>query len=415
MNEMLNQLGQQAKESSKTLKSASSQDKNQALQAMADSLREQTEDILSANQKDVDQAVKNNTSPTMIDRLRLSAERINNMASSLEDLIQLEDPIGKVESMWTAESGIRIGKQIVPLGVVGIIYEARPNVTSDAAGICFKSGNAVILRGGKEAFESNKAVIKALHQGLKTTPFPPQVVQFIEDTTREVTTEFMKLNQYLDLLIPRGGAGLIQAVVEHASVPVIETGTGNVHVYVDASANIDMAVDIVVNAKTDRPSVCNAAESVLVHKDIAPDFLPALEKALSPHQVELRAEKTANKFLSNTIEASEDDFSTEFLALILAVKTVNSLDEAIDHINHYSTGHSESIVTSDYTSSQRFLQEVDSAAVYVNASTRFTDGGEFGFGAEIGISTQKLHARGPMGVQELTSNKFVIYGDGQIK
>lgn len=337
------------------------------------------------------------------------------MASGLEGVKSLKDPIGIVNQMWTAESGIQIGQQTVPLGVLGMIYEARPNVTADAAGLAFKAGNSVILRGGKEAIESNKSIVKVLQQALKENKLPEHSIQLVEDTSRQTSTKFMQLNRYLDVLIPRGGAGLIKAVVENATVPVIETGTGNCHVYIDKSADLEMAVKIAVNSKTNNPSVCNAAETLLVHEDIAEQALPALEKAFNEHKVALRAEARAQEFLSQAESANEEDFQTEFLDLIMAVKVVSTLDEAIDHINHYSTGHSESIVSSDYFSSQRFLKEIESAAVYVNASTRFTDGFEFGFGAEIGISTQKLHARGPMGLNELTSTKYIIYGDGQVK
>ena len=317
--------------------------------------------------------------------------------------------------MWTNEAGLRIGQQTVPLGVIGIIYESRPNVTSDAAGLCFKSGNVVILRGGKEAFHSNKAIVEVLQKGLESTSFPKEVIQLVEDTARETAREMMQLNRYLDVLIPRGGANLIKTVVENATVPVIETGTGNCHIYIDRTADLKMATDIIVNAKTSRPSVCNAAETLLIHEEVAEDFLPVIEQALTDWNVELRADEAAQAIFTQSIPATEKDWETEFLDYILAVKVVSSIDEAITHINHYSTGHSEAIVTSEYNASQQFHKEVDSAAVYINASTRFTDGFEFGFGAEIGISTQKLHARGPMGLPELTSTKYIVFGEGQIR
>lgn len=409
------ELGQEAKKVERLLSQASTQEKNKALIEMADSLLNDKPVILEANKKDTDTAKETGISDTLLDRLTLTDERIEAMAEGLKDIAQLPDPIGLVDSMWTNGAGLKIGKQTVPLGVVGIIYEARPNVTSDAAGLCFKSGNAVILRGGKEAFHSNLAIVNSLRRALKKCDMPEAAIQLVEDTSRETSREMMQLNKYIDVLIPRGGAGLIQAVVEHATVPIIETGTGNCHVYIDKTADREMAKDIIVNAKTSRPSVCNAAETLLVHESLAESILPLIEKELSAWDVELRADEKASQFLEKAVPATELDWETEYLDYILAVKVVASLDEAITHINQYSTGHSESIVTNDYQSSQRFHKEVDSAAVYVNASTRFTDGFEFGFGAEIGISTQKLHARGPMGLEELTSSKYIVFGDGQIR
>jgi len=412
---LLVELGENAKKASKVIAQASAKEKSTALQSMAQALLDQKEDILAANKRDTTKAEEQGIAGSFLDRLVLDEKRITSMADGLKSVADFKDPIGYVNEMWTNEAGLQIGQTTVPLGVVGMIYEARPNVTADAAGLAFKAGNAIILRGGKEAIESNKAIAKALQDGLSQTEIPETTIQLIEDTSREVSTEFMKLSRYLDVLIPRGSAGLINAVLQNAAVPVIETGTGNVHVYVDESADIDMAVDIVVNSKTQRTSVCNAAESLLVHGNISEDFLPALQKGLAKHKVELRADEKSRKFLDKAIEVSDEDYYTEFLDLVMSVKTVGSVDEAIDHINQYSTGHSESIVTKDYASSQKFLKEVDSSTVYVNASTRFTDGGEFGFGGEIGISTQKLHARGPMGVNALTSTKYIVYGNGQIR
>ncbi|WP_368645567.1 glutamate-5-semialdehyde dehydrogenase [Alkalibacterium putridalgicola] len=413
--ETLIELGKKAKQAERQLAQASSKAKNEALLLMAEGLLNDTDKIIEANKKDTETAKENGISESLLDRLTLTKERVEAMAQGLKDIAKLPDPIGLVESMWTNDAGLRIGKQSVPLGVIGIIYEARPNVTSDAAGLCFKSGNVVILRGGKEAFNSNLAVVTSLRASLKGSTLPETAIQLVEDTSRDSANEMMKLNRYLDVLIPRGGANLIKAVVENATVPVIETGTGNCHVYIDQSAQLDMAKDIIVNAKTDRPSVCNAAETLLIHKDVAENYLPVIEEALNEWKVELRADEAAQKHLKAFTPATEADWETEYLDYILAVKVVDSLDDAIEHINTYSTGHSEAIVTNDYFAGQRFHREVDSAAVYVNASTRYTDGFEFGFGAEIGISTQKLHARGPMGLPELTSSKYIIFGEGQTR
>lgn len=409
------ELGKKAKLAERHLAQASSKEKNDALLLMADGLLSDSDTIIEANKMDTERAKANGITDSLLDRLTLTKDRVEAMAQGLKDIAKLPDPIGLIDSMWTSEAGLRIGKQSVPLGVIGIIYEARPNVTSDAAGLCFKSGNVVILRGGKEAFNSNLAVVTSLRQALSKSSLPETAIQLVEDTSRDSANEMMKLNRYLDVLIPRGGANLIRAVVENATVPVIETGTGNCHVYIDKAAQLEMAKKIIVNAKTDRPSVCNAAETLLIHKDVAGDFLPVIEQALNEWNVELRADEKAQRHLKDFKPATEEDWETEFLDYILAVKVVDSLDEAIDHIDRYSTGHSEAIVTDDYFASQRFHREVDSAAVYVNASTRYTDGFEFGFGAEIGISTQKLHARGPMGLPELTSSKYIVFGEGQIR
>lgn len=411
----LHELGKQAKTASQALSQASTQEKNQALLAMAGALTQQSEQIIEANKKDINSAKENGVKDSMVDRLILNEERIQAMADGLADVAKLPDPVGLVKQMWTTDAGIQVGQQTVPLGVIGIIYESRPNVTSDAAGLCFKSGNAVILRGGKEAIHSNQAIVRVLQSALAETALPKEAIQLIEDTSRETAREFMQLNTYLDVLIPRGGAGLIQAVVENATVPVIETGTGNCHIYVDQDAQKEMAKDIVVNAKVTKPAACNSVETLLIHEDVAEDFLPVIEEGLAPFNVELRADEKASTFLKEANAATEEDWETEYLDFILAIKVVSSLDEAITHINHYSTSHSEAIVTDNYFAGQKFQREIDSAAVYINASTRFTDGFEFGFGAEIGISTQKLHARGPMGLPELTSTKFIINGEGQIR
>ncbi|MGX7352130.1 gamma-glutamyl phosphate reductase [Enterococcus canis] len=411
----LQQLGQQAQTAARSLALLSTQTKNHVLQQMTQKLRQNQQMILTANQRDLDQAQANGVKETMLDRLRLTAERIEAMAQGLEQVAALPDPIGEVDKMWRNEDGLQIGKQHVPLGVVGMIYESRPNVTTDAASLCFKTGNAVILRGGKEAFHSNQALVTLLQDCLREAELDPAAIQFIDDPSRETAQAFMRLNGYLDVLIPRGGAGLIKTVVATATVPVIETGTGNCHIYVDDAAQLAMATRIIVNAKTQRPSVCNAAETLVIHEAVAAEFLPVIEAALAPFNVELRADERAITYLQQAVPATEADWGTEFLDYILAVKVVASLDEAIAHINHYNTKHSEAIITDNYFHAQRFLNEIDAAAVYVNASTRFTDGFVFGFGAEIGISTQKLHARGPMGLEALTSTKYIIYGEGQIR
>ena len=407
--------GQKAKAASYELMNAGTVKKNEALELMAQKLIAYKEEIIKENKKDLERAMEKGTSKAMLDRLSLDEGRIEGMANGLRKVAALEDPVGEVTGMWNRPNGLQIGKQRVPLGVIGIIYEARPNVTSDAAGLCLKSGNVVILRGGSEAINSNIAVVKALSEGIKEAGLPAECVQLVEDTSREVASEMMRLNDYIDVLIPRGGAGLIQAVVQNSTVPVIETGTGNCHVYVDSEADLEMAKNIVVNAKTSRPAVCNAEEKLLVNAAVAEEFIPVIVKALREKEVEIRGDERTMKIVADINEATEEDWGKEYTDYIISIKVVDTLEEAINHINKYGTGHSEAIVTKNYDNSRMFLQKVDAAAVYVNASTRFTDGEEFGFGAEIGISTQKLHARGPMGLNELTTNKYVIYGNGQIR
>ena len=411
----LNEIGHQAKEVSRLLGILGSREKNMGLEEAARSLLEGEEEILLANQEDCEKAKNSGMSQGLLDRLMLTPARVQAMADGLLQVAALEDPVGEVLSVKLRPNGLQIGQKRVPLGVIGMIYEARPNVTADAFGLCFKSGNAVILKGGSDAIRSNQAIVRCLREGLVHAGLPADAVQLGEDTNRDTTRELMRLNQYVDVLIPRGGAGLIRAVVENSTVPVIETGTGNCHIYVDESADFNMALDIIYNAKTQRIGVCNACESLVVHRAIAERFLPLLKRKLKDKQVEIRADEAACAIEPSFTPAAEEDWGTEYLDYILSLKLVDSLDEAIAHINHYNTGHSEAIVTSDYFNAQRFLNEVDAAAVYVNASTRFTDGEEFGFGAEIGISTQKLHARGPMGLKELTTTKYIIYGDGQIR
>ena len=408
-------LGKKAKEASYILGNLSSKDKNDALYAMADSLIKNSEVIIEANKKDLEASRAKGTSESMLDRLALNAARIEGMANGLRQVASLEDPVGEVLGMWTRPNGLQIGKKRVPMGVIGIIYEARPNVTSDAAGLCFKSGNAVILRGGSEAINSNKAVTTALREGLKSVGLVEDAVQLVEDTSREVATEMMKLNDYIDVLIPRGGAGLIKAVVNNATVPVIETGTGNCHIYVDEDCDFEMAKNIIINAKTSRPSVCNAAEKLLINEKVAGKFMPIIFEALREKNVEIRGDESLKALDDSVILASEEEWYNEYLDYTIGVKIVTDINEAINHINKFGSGHSEAIVTKSYEASQIFLQKVNAAAVYVNASTRFTDGEEFGFGAEIGISTQKLHARGPMGLKELTTVKYIIFGNGQIR
>ncbi|HEM5091003.1 TPA: glutamate-5-semialdehyde dehydrogenase [Streptococcus suis] len=392
---------------------ATTEQKNQALYAMADQLVAQTDAILAGNAIDMEHA-QGKISQVMQDRLLLTAERIEAMADGIRALIGLPDPVGLVLQESTRADGLNICKKSIPFGLVGMIYESRPNVTSDAAALAIKSGNAVILRGGKESFHSAQAIVTALKAGLEEVGLSPKVIELVQDTSRASATELMTAKGKIDLLVPRGGAGLIQAVVENATVPVIETGTGICHVYVDKDADLDKALQIVVNAKTSRPSVCNSAEVLLVHEAIASQFLPRLEEALSG-QVELRADEKAQALLNQSTPAGEQDFDTEFLDYILAVKVVSSVEEAISHIAQHSTGHSEAIVTENSQTADRFTLHVDSAAVYVNASTRFTDGGEFGLGCELGISTQKMHARGPMGLREMTTYKYIITGDGHIR
>lgn len=407
--------GRNAKEASYDLGVASTKEKDNALILMAEELMNQECEILKANELDLKNAEEKGMSKSMLDRLALNHERIEAMANGLKEIVNLQDPVGEVVSMWQRPNGLQIGQKRVPIGVVGIIYEARPNVTCDAAGLCLKTGNSVILRGGSEAINSNKAIVSALSKGIEKSGLSKNSLQLIEDTSREVATEMMKLNEFIDVLIPRGGAGLIQAVVKNATVPVIETGVGNCHIYVDEDCDFEMAKNIVVNAKVSRPAVCNAAEKLLVNEKIAKDFLPIIVRELKENGVSVRGDDKSQLIMDNIEKANDEDWSKEYSDYIIAVKIVKDVDEAITHINKYGTGHSEAIVTESYKNSQKFLQKVDAAAVYVNASTRFTDGSEFGFGAEIGISTQKLHARGPMGLKELTTIKYIIYGNGQIR
>lgn len=415
--EMLENMGTRAKIASRLLAVAGTARKNEALTAMAEALIAHTPAILEANRQDVAAAAAGGLSKTLIDRLTLTAERIRGMSDGIRQIVALTDPVGQITEGYRRPNGLRIQKTRVPLGVVGIIYEARPNVTSDAAALCIKAGNVVILRGGKEAIRSNKAVVAAIREGLAAGGLPSDSVQLVEDTARETALAMMQLDEYIDVLIPRGGANLIRTVVRNATIPVIQTGVGNCHVYVDASADVNMAASIVTNAKASRPSVCNAAETLLIHSAIAPTALPVIANSLLEKNVRLRCCPRAAAILSGypVEQATEADWATEYLDYILAVRVVDSLNEAIAHIATYGTGHSECIVTDSQSAAERFTASVDAAAVYVNASTRFTDGGEFGMGAEIGISTQKLHARGPMGLQELTTFKYVVYGNGQIR
>ncbi|MBQ5806635.1 MAG: glutamate-5-semialdehyde dehydrogenase [Lachnospiraceae bacterium] len=408
-------IGQKAKDASFLLGKMGSAEKNKGLLAAAQEILDQQEKILAANAIDIEHAKAKGMAQGLVDRLLLTSARIDGIVEGMRQVVGLEDPIGEVISMKQRPNGMMVGQKRVPLGVIGIIYEARPNVTADAFALCFKTGNAVILRGGSDAIHSNQAIVEVIRDGLKKCGIPEDAIQLLSDTSRETATEFMRLNGYLDVLIPRGGAGLIRSVVQNSTVPVIETGTGNCHIYVDETADFDMALDILFNAKTQRIGVCNACESTLIHRSIAKDFLPMMKKRLDEKQVEIRADEEACAIIPEFVKATEEDWGTEYLDYIMSCKIVDSVDEAIAHINKYNTGHSEAIITSDYDNAQKFLNEVDAAAVYVNASTRFTDGFEFGFGAEIGISTQKLHARGPMGLLALTSTKYIIYGNGQIR
>ena len=412
---MLERLGINAKEAEKTLMVASSERKNQALKKIAEGLIENTDKIIEANKVDLENGEKNGMAKSMLDRLKLDKERIEGMAKGVPDVATLPEPVGRILSATERPNGLRIEKVSTPIGVIAVIFEARPNVTSDAAALCLKSGNTVILRGGKEAINSNKTIAKVMRQAVKEAGMPEDVIQLVEDTSRESANELMKMNEYVDVLIPRGGAGLIQAVVKNATVPVIETGVGNCHIYIDKNADLKKAVDIVFNAKTSRPSVCNAAESLLIHKDIAKEALVAIKNKLDEKDVTLVGDSKAREIIPDMEKATDADWATEYLDYKMSVKIVDSVEEAIDHIYKYSTGHSECIVTENAGTAEKFMNQVDSAAVYLNASTRFTDGGEFGFGAEIGISTQKLHARGPIGLPELQSFKYKIYGDGQIR
>lgn len=412
----IEQLGEKALEAKRKIATASTGEKNKVLEAIAQVLLENSDAILAENEKDIANARDNGISETMVDRLRLTKERIKGIADACMELVNLEDPVGEVLQGSVRPNGMRITKVRVPMGVIGIIYESRPNVTVDAGALCLKSGNAAILRGGKEAIHSNMILVNLMQRALETSGFAKETIQLVEDTSREVSTQMMQANGYIDVLIPRGGAGLIQAVVQNATVPVIETGTGNCHIYVDDSADLEMAVQITDNGKTQRPSVCNALETCLVHKDVADKFLPMLQKVFEKHQVEIRGcERTKAILGDSVVLATPQDYATEFLDYIMSIKVVDSIEEAISHIRKYSTGHSECIITESYRHAEQFQKEIDSACVYVNCSTRFTDGGEFGLGAEIGISTQKLHVRGPMGLKELTTMKYLINGSGQIR
>ena len=409
------EIGKKARAAEPFMRKLGTNRKNELLLKCAEALTKGSRQILEANALDMERGRENGMSSGLLDRLHLTDARIEGMAEGLRQLAALEDPIGEVLGMKRRPNGLLIGQMRVPLGVVGIIYEARPNVTADAFGLCFKTGNVVILKGGSDAIHSNQAIVSCLRNCLREEKIPEDAIQLIEDTSRETTQAFMKMNQYVDVLIPRGGAGLIRAVVENSTIPVIETGTGNCHIFVDESADIEMAINIILNAKTQRVGVCNACESLVVHDGIREKLLPELSRRLREKQVEMRADSLALPLVEGGIPASEEDWGREYLDYILSIKTVSSVDEAIAHINRYNTKHSEAIITSSYENARKFLEEVDAAAVYVNASTRFTDGFEFGFGAEIGISTQKLHARGPMGLQALTTTKYIIYGNGQIR
>ena len=413
---LLQQQATLAREAGRALSRCTSKQKNDALTAIAEALRARGDEILAANARDMETAKKAGMREALLDRLRLDPARLEGMAKGALEVAALPDPVGRVENMQTRPNGLIIGRKSVPLGVIAIIYEARPNVTVDAAVLCLKAGNTVILRGGKEAYESNSALVRVMREALRQAGLPEDCVWLVTDTTRESARELMELTGYIDVLIPRGGAGLIRSVVENARVPVIQTGVGNCHVYVDETADLDMAAEIIFNAKCSRPSVCNAAETLLVHKSVAEAFLPKAKALLDRKNTQLRGCARTAAILGDCVRsATEEDYATEFGDYILAVRVVESLQEAMDHIARYGTGHSEAIVTDSYENAQRFLNEVDAAAVYVNASTRFTDGGEFGLGAEIGISTQKLHARGPMGLEQLTSGKYVVYGSGQVR
>ena len=409
------ELATKARDVKYTVAALSTEDKNSAIMAVADALEASASDIISANAIDMKNGETKGLSQGLLDRLKLDESRIKGIADGLREIVKLDDPIGQITEEFERPNGLKIKKRLVPIGVVGVIYEARPNVTADVFGLCFKTGNAVILKGGSDALESNKAIVKVIKSALEKGGYPVDAITLIDDTSRETAKEMMRLNGYIDVLIPRGSAGLIKSVVENASIPVIETGSGNCHIYVDHDADIDMAIDIIVNAKTQRIGVCNSAESLVVHEDIAPSLLPKLNKTLREKGVQIFADAKAKALMEGSEDATEEDFAKEYLDYIISVKTVSSVEEAIEHINKYNTGHSEAIVTNDEKNADKFLEGIDAACVYVNASTRFTDGFEFGFGAEIGISTQKLHARGPMGLLALTSYKYTIFGNGQIR
>lgn len=415
MMKYLEDIGSRARKAATALNILGQLRKNEGLKLVAEALIENKDYILRENETDINKAKENGMKESLIDRLSLNTERIEAMSKGLLDIIGLADPVGEVISMKQRPNGLMIGEKRVPLGVVGIIYESRPNVTADAFGLCFKTGNAVILRGGSDAIHTNIAIVTIIRKALKEAGIAEDAIQLIENTDREVATEMMRLNKYIDVLIPRGGAGLIRSVVENSTVPVIETGTGNCHVYVDEYADFDMALNIIDNAKTQRLGVCNACESLVVHSKIGDNFIPLVYERLNAKQVVIRGDERAKGICDKIEPATEEDYGMEYLDKIISLKVVDSIEEAIEHINYYSTKHSESIITNDYNHAMKFHNEIDAAAVYVNASTRFTDGGEFGFGAEIGISTQKLHARGPMGLLALTTTKYIIFGNGQIR
>lgn len=413
--EYLNKIGHKSKEAASIIGLLSTIEKNNILNQCAKELLNNTTNIIIENKKDLEQAINLGIKGAFIDRLTLNEGRIKSMAEGLTQVANLDDPIGEMLLMKTLPNGLIVGQKRVPMGVIGMIYEARPNVTADAFGLCFKAGSAVILRGGKEALNSNRIITNIFAKVLKDNNLPQESIQLIEDTSRETAVGFMKLNKYVDVLIPRGGAGLIQSAIENSTIPVIETGTGNCHIYVDKTANFSNAIDIIINAKIQRPGVCNSCEKILVHKSIAHEFLSLICDELYKYNVEIRGDEEVCKIISSATLATEEDWGTEYLDYIIGIKVVEDIEESINHIKKYSSGHSEAILTESYTNSQMFLQYVDSAVVYVNASTRFTDGSQFGLGAELGISTQKLHARGPMGLKELTTTKYIVYGNGQIR
>lgn len=412
---MLKEMGARALNAKYALQKLTATEKNKALLHASEALLSHTEEILSANEKDIKAGKEKGMHEGLLDRLALTETRIAAMAEGLRQIAALEDPIGEIMDTFIRPNGLKISKVRVPLGVIGIIYESRPNVTADAFGLCFKAGNAVILKGGSDALLSNKAITVVLRNALQESGICADALQLIDSGDREITKAFMKMKEYVDVLIPRGGAGLIRSVVENSTIPVIETGTGNCHIYVDREADLNMAAGIIINAKTQRIGVCNACESLVIHKDIKDAFLPVLAEGLRAHHVEMRGDEAVRKVLSDCLPATEEDYASEYLDYIISMKTVTDVDEAIAHINKYNTKHSEAIITKNELTAEKFLKEIDAACVYVNASTRFTDGFEFGFGAEIGISTQKLHARGPMGLKELTSYKYQIHGNGQIR
>ena len=415
MTEELLKKGELAKNAAYELGVISTELKNAALLKIADLLVEKSDEIIVANKKDIEQAIKKGTRPAMIDRLTLTKERIEGIAEGVRQVEKLNDPVGEVINSWERPNGLQIAQKRVPMGVIAIIYEARPNVTVDAAVLCLKTSNAVVLRGGSEAINSNIALMRIMQEAAYSVGIPEGSLNLIEDTSRETAKELMKMNGYIDMLIPRGGQGLIRSVVENATVPVVETAAGNCHIYIDSECDEDMAIKILLNAKISRPSVCNAAETLLIDKKITEKLLPQIVVELTKNNVEIRGCDECRRLCENILPATEDDWYTEYNDYIISVKCVDGIDEAIKHINKYNTKHSEAIITNNQNKAERFLNEVDAAAVYVNASTRFTDGFEFGFGAEIGISTQKMHARGPMGLEQLTSVKYIIHGDGQIR